>query len=454
MATLRGRGILVLALVSAGWAAVTLAPYPAVRVLVPAVFLAGILAMSRWPVLGATAVCLGQGLGLALGAPHVSAAGLVAGLGAMVLLGRRSRLPRALLPVLTAWGVIVATDLAPVRQVLGLALFAAAYGVGFTVRRAAERATAAEAALRELEAVEVAARARAELEDERHRLSARSTRLVAAATRQMRDLALAARPTLDTEDLARLRARGESAVDELRSLLGVLREDGTRAPALPAAEPVAPRRRPPWHADALTTVVLWGIALTVWLMERADAPPPLGAALAIGAVTLRRRAPAAALLIAAAGLVAQRFGGSPYQLGPALAVALALLVWSTVGARTPLRLAALVPLAAATLLVTEPAHDASLEVACAILLGAGLGSYAWHRLEEGHELARARSETYTRQVELAVAAAVGQERLAVARDLHDVASGAIGVMMLHASVAAVKRTADPVAARTALDDVA
>src|SRR5690606_22283962 len=111
------------------------------------------------------------------------------------------------------------------------------------------------------------ARARADLEDERHRLSARSTRLVATATRQMRDLALAARPTLDTEDLARLRARGESAVDELRSLLGVLREDGTRAPALPAAEPVAPRRRPPWHADALTTVVLWGIALTVWLME-------------------------------------------------------------------------------------------------------------------------------------------------------------------------------------------
>ncbi|NLF06170.1 MAG: sensor histidine kinase, partial [Actinomycetales bacterium] len=50
--------------------------------------------------------------------------------------------------------------------------------------------------------------------------------------------------------------------------------------------------------------------------------------------------------------------------------------------------------------------------------------------------------------------AVGQERLAVARDLHDVASGAIGVMMLHASVATVKRTADPVAARTALDDVA
>src|SRR5690606_6973388 len=83
------RGTTALALACAGWAAIVLLPFPTVRVLVPAAFLVGIVAMARWPVLGATVICLGQAAGLALGAPADSPAGLVAGLSAMVVLGRR-----------------------------------------------------------------------------------------------------------------------------------------------------------------------------------------------------------------------------------------------------------------------------------------------------------------------------------------------------------------------------
>src|SRR5690606_14294547 len=128
------------ALASAAWAAISLHSSTELRVLVPAVFAIGIVTMGRWPVLGATVVCAGQAGGLALGAPASSAAGLVAGLSAMVVLGRRSRSPWALVPVVAAWAVIIATDITPVRQVLGLALFGAAYGVGVTLRRSAESA--------------------------------------------------------------------------------------------------------------------------------------------------------------------------------------------------------------------------------------------------------------------------------------------------------------------------
>src|SRR5690606_23102635 len=52
-----------------------------------------------------------------------------------------------------------------------------------------------------------------------------------------------------------------------------------------------------------------------------------------------------------------------------------------------------------------------------------------------------------------VRAAVAQERLRVARDLHDVTSHAVGVMLLQAAAAMAHRELDPVRSRAALEEV-
>src|SRR5690606_23571827 len=282
----------------------------------------------------------------------------------------------------------VATDVSAVRQILGVALFGGVFGVGYVLRTTTERTRAAEEAVRELETVEVAARAREALEVERHRLTAQSARLLAVATKEMKALAKAAQSSLDEDSLARVRRRGEAAVEELRGLLSVLRDVG---PASPDPAPNPPHAsRPPWHTDALTAAFLCAVAL---------------------------------------------------------------IIWTAVGSPTPARIAALIPLAAASAFATAPADDGSLEVALAIVLGTAALSTWWHRLESNHTRAGARSDAYERRVQLAVDSALEHERLAVARDLHDLASGAIAVMMLHTSVADLKRGADLPAARSALDCV-
>src|SRR5690606_7120073 len=215
--------------------------------------------------------------------------------------------------------------------------------------------------------------------------------------------------------------------------------------------PHAPR--PPWHTDALTAVFLWAVDLLVWGLLGGQAVLALWDGLTIAAVTLRRRAPAVAALLAAGGLVVQGLSGEVFVLGPALGVAVALTIWSALGSPTPARIAALIPLAAASAFATAPADDGSLEVALAIVLGTAALSTWWHRLESNHTRAGARSDAYERRVQLAVDSALEHERLAVARDLHDLASGAIAVMMLHTSVADLKRGADLPAARSALDCV-
>lgn len=447
----RARGVrpavVVLALGSATWAAISLHSTTELRVLVPAVFAIGIVTMGRWPVLGATVVCAGQAAGLALGAPASSAAGLVAGLSAMVVLGRRSRSPWTVVPVVAAWAVIIATDITPVRQVLGLALFGAAYGVGVTLRRSAESAAAAEEHLRELEAVEVAARAREALEVERRRLTEQSARLVATATAEMRQIARDATESLDPDLLAQLRERGTAAVDELRDMLGVLRD-----PDDPPAGPVRPLEvaRAPWRQDLVTALALTALATVARVIDGSESSWPVWLALTLAAVAIRRTAPGPAVVVAAAGFAGQWSTGQPFVLDPAVAVATALVVWSAVGAVTAFRGLAVVVLAATAALATAPSQDGSLEVALSIVLGTALGSHVWHRIGSARAAVDARAMAYTRRVDLAVASAALQERLTVARDLHDVASGAIGVMMLHTSVAAVTREKDPGAARAAL----
>lgn len=440
----------ILSAVAAGWAFAGLLHHPPALFVVPPLFALGLMSMSRLPVLGATIVVLAQLAGLALGVPHDSPSGLMAGLAAMYVLGRRSRLPRALVPILLAWVAIVVIDLSPVRQVLGLGLFAAVFGLGFVVRTSAERTEAAETEALRLEAEEVTARARRIVAAERRRLAQDSARVLTVACREMRDLARAARTDLAPSTLFRIRERGESAVDDLRALLDMLRTPST--PAAPVAEPIA--TRPPWPPDTALAVLITALLMIESAADSSPLPFPTWLLVATGAVAVRRQAPSLSCWIVTFAFVGQWAGDEPFVTGPALACALALVTWSALSSTEWPRLLAVTSMAGACLLATVTSgHDSSVPVAAAILTGSAVGSRIWHLLAQQHASARERADAYSRSLRATVDAAVSNERIEVARDLHDVASRAIGVMLLHTSAAEAHRAADPAQAGRSLDIV-
>jgi signal transduction histidine kinase len=264
----------------------------------------------------------------------------------------------------------------------------------------------------------------------------------------MLDLAHAARTSLDPGLMARIRQRGEAAVGELRALLDML-----RAPPPAVPPPTAAPASAPWRGDALTAALLSCMVLGEWAYGSSSGPFPAGLLAVTAAVSVRRVFTTLSSLVAAFGFVAVWLTSMPFVTGPALAASLTLITWSAVASPSRRRTAALLVLAGSCLLATLHEPDNSLVVATSILTGSAIGSRIWHRLEAEHTAARARSETYSHRLSAAVDEAAARQRLDVARDLHDVASRAIAVMLLHTSVAEVNSTRDPAVAREALDTV-
>ncbi|MEH1101234.1 sensor histidine kinase [Micromonospora sp. CPCC 205561] len=173
---------------------------------------------------------------------------------------------------------------------------------------------------------------------------------------------------------------------------------------------------------------------------------------------LRRRAPTAVLLASAAGLVAYYVAGYP-PVGLALPLAAAL--YSAAEAGRP-RWAALVGLG---LLVTSTAFrtaqgesvaylfgfelaSSAASMAAAVALGDGVRSRRLRRREQRwrlRQLEREHAREAARRVE--------EERLRIARDLHDAVAHHISVISLHAGVADEALDDDPPAARAALGHV-
>ncbi|WP_235736317.1 sensor histidine kinase [Nocardioides alcanivorans] len=444
------RGTSWLAIAGAAWAALLLAPQTPVVFVVPAFFAAGALLMRVAPIAGALLIGAGQGIGLLLGAPHDNASGMVAGLGAMFLVGRRARLPQALLPLLLAWAIIVSTDLRPPRQVAGLALFAAVFALGGELSRRTELVREAEDELERLEAEEVAVRARRIVAAERQRSARRAAALLATATREMREFAQEALVLLDPQSVGRVRRRGTAAVTELRSLLDMLRSPASAAESGPARPvPWAARRR---H-DVLIAAGVVLLAFAEWLFQAGSAPLPLGLLLVGASLAVARRTPVVACGVAAVALVLQGVAGVGLVVGPTAALAVWLSAWRAALAPAGAAAGALGLLVLGGVVAAIPQGGSNAVVFVAVVVLAGLGARGRQALDEKQVMVRRRAEAYERLLRTAVEAAVAEERIAVARDLHDAASHAVGVMLMQATAAEATCVRDPETARRALATV-
>jgi signal transduction histidine kinase len=264
-----------------------------------------------------------------------------------------------------------------------------------------------------------------------------------------------------TKHLRNVQRSGRVAVTELRLLLGQL-----RASPIPVDHPPGPEAgvkrcsrcwTDHWHWGLTTGVVVLAVLeVSIW---RNDFDPPrpeptvtsaVVTAAAATTIALRRSHPllgAASLgaILAVCGLL----GAPVIAFGFAVLSAILILTWSAM-ARPGIRpILAVVVLVGGTILYLTP-QALNLPFFLGTTAGTAVVSAVTARHRGRADISAADAAGLDRDQRAASAEAVRAQRLAVARDLHDVVSHAVVVMTLQAGAAETLLPTDPGAARAAL----
>lgn len=422
----------------------------------PVAFL-GVLLLWIRPWLGGLVVVLGSSLIVGARGSE-SAAWLTPILFTFYVLGRRAPAWQGWLLILGAVALsgLSGEDSMAVTvgsMAYGLVLYAVVWGFGRAVRRRARRAAEARAGALDLAAQDPAARAARVVSTERQRLGTELLSVVREAVTAMRDDALRARRTLDPEDIGRIQIRGTAAVADMRRLLGLLRQESEPPAAGPGG---GAERRVRWWPDVLAGVLLGvGSAVDIVLTQPVTqwwvVPVPI-LLLGLG-VALRRHRPLAASLLLAATAASSLLPGAASMFVLGFVIALALLGWAIGtrgGALRWLGLGATLACAVVGIGLVEPGNVA---IVLAVPAAAAATGRAWSLRASEQELDEQRARQRQAELDSAAATAVAAERRRVARELHDVTSHALGVMVLQAGAAEATGATDPAVAREALDRV-
>jgi signal transduction histidine kinase len=442
------------AVVAAAWSASFLAPLGMPASLLPVGFGLGCWLLWRTPVVGAMAVCAVQAAGLASGVPADSAAGLAPGLFALAVLGVRVPLRRALALLVVFFAIIVATDLPAGRTMVGLALFAGTYALARLSGRGRRAVERARRRARDLAERDVEAAAEAVVAAEHARITRSTVDIIRAAVQDMRGDALLALDTLAPEPISRLRQRGGTATGELSTLLALLRTTTAGEPTAAVARAAA--ARPAWLLDLAVAAAAFLVAVAEIVLVGAARPATTMLALATcAALTLRRSLPGLACLLAAVPALAANLLAVPNAHELTEQLALAALTWTMV--TSPRRWHLAVPWAVAaamTLWSAEVRSFSHLVVSGAVVAVVMLGGAGWAGIRSSRAEALSQVADLDARLDHAVRTALADGRSRMGRDLHDVASHALGVMLIQAGAAEALRVIDPARAREALRVVA
>jgi signal transduction histidine kinase len=442
-------GEAVLAAICALWAAFFLAAEGSGVLLAAPLAGLAVLPYRRRPVLAGLAVAALAAVHTWLLAVPSENPSLLAALFVVVYaLGRYAMLARSAAPALLLLAAFVAGDPTVPTLVFGTLLFSAIWGFGRLVRRRTDAAEQATATAAELADLDPAARARQVVAEERARLAGEALAVVRAAVAGMHRLARDAADTLDPDALAAIQDEGRRATGELRRLLGLLRSE---AEASAAREGVTARRRP-WRVDLLTAAGLGSMGLLESVVE----PAPVGAVglalvvLLAATVALRRTDPALACVLAVAPLAAALFLAAPVPVGLWTGAVAALLAWSATTHGHLRDYAALAVFAGVLLLHVHRYDPGNEAILLAVLALAAVAGHLWAARDREERSATAIAARLRAEHQAVAQRAVRAERLRLARELHDVASHGVGVMVLQAGAAAALRPTDPDRARAAV----
>lgn len=425
---------------------------PAAAVVLPAALMVALASVRRHPVVGGVGVAAVMAAGhVAFGVPADNPWNLAAALIGTYTVGRHGT-GRAAVPVIAAfWAVFVWDDPTLPTALFAAVLAGAPWALGAALRQRVRQAVRATERAAALARVDATARAQQVVAEERARLAADVLAMIRGAVRRMRAHAEAAQDDLEPGALAAIQDEGRRATAELRTMLGLLRSEHPSSGAVDAAgsgRPARPRQR---------IDVLLGVALAcVFALETVGAAlgwRPLAVASSlwlITAVVLRRTHPTVACLLATAtpalGLLLDvRLG---YGLWSGVAAAL-LIVAATAGRDRAAWLAA--GSLATVLLLDVVRHDPdNVGITLATLVLAGIVGRGWGTSTRAQHVAEATSATLSAQHAAVAEQALRADRLQLARELHDVTSHAVGVMVLQAGAAAALRERDPPRARDAV----
>ncbi|TKJ28338.1 histidine kinase [Blastococcus sp. CCUG 61487] len=453
MGRIRGWGAeIAIALACGIWAVGFLADPVQALVLGPATA-ATVVPFRRRPLVAGLALIVLQGIAWAVDLPPDSVA-LLPPLLVVVFALRRydaGRWGLALLPAIVATVVVREPGLPDLLFVGVVVGGTAAFGAA--IRRREQEARTAQDAAAELGARDPAELAARVVAEERSRLAGETLDVVRQAVRTMRGHAAAAEQSLSVADLEAVGSEGRRAVGELRRLLGLLREvPEPRSPEEPPPTPTRARWVDVGTALALAALAA-GEALT--LTEAGEIPETgvLGVLLVAvigGSVALRRVDAGLACLLAALAPVVSLAEGFPLPAGMATMVAWALLSWSAGTDGRPRTLAALAVLAATTSAEAYRFTPGNVPITVATFAVPAVAGLLWISRDRVGRAAEAAATTLEAAQRSASEQAVRAERQRLARELHDVVSHAISVMVVQAGAALALRGSDPDRARQAV----
>jgi signal transduction histidine kinase len=272
------------------------------------------------------------------------------------------------------------------------------------------------------------------------------------------------RPTLE-----RLQDRGREAMTDLRLLLGLLRD-------APPGPPGARSSATSWAGDAASTrpasgrhgvlrldVVVASLAVLdagAWAVASHVVPTlppvtPLAAALsclAAATVVGRTIAPGPSAVAAGVVVVLATLVSQPVGAGLWVVLTVGGLAWSCAAVERRATWAVLGPVTLAAAFVHKHARyePENLPITLVVLVGGVLTGVLVRTSRARAAQADAAARRRRAELDAAAGEARDAERRTVARDLHDVVSGGIGVIVLQAGAAQTLHGSDPERARRAL----
>ncbi len=286
--------------------------------------------------------------------------------------------------------------------------------------------------------------------------------MVLAAVVEMRGYgaraAAAAEPGAAAVALRQVQRHGQDAIAELRGLLGLLRESPTADDPEPVVAATARRR---W----LRFVNLWlgGILIVVALLEfsvAVEAVPgdavvvaPWSAVLAAagaGTVCLRGVAPGLGAALLGGVFLLCGVLGVAIAAGLWIVPAVGILTWSAAYRRTVSGFVGICVLGVGGWVFIDRMAPGDQDMLIEVIVGvAAMALVTADRSTVARSAAVRAERLAAEQAELSEAA-VRAERVTVARDLHDVVSHAVVVMVVQAGAAEAQLVSAPAAARQAL----
>jgi signal transduction histidine kinase len=264
----------------------------------------------------------------------------------------------------------------------------------------------------------------------------------------------------------RIHLRSRETTSELRRQLGLLRQTTANEPGAPTS------------ADPERTVSRWTLALTIIAIALAAVDAWAGSSLygpqfypssvfrlpwsgllgiAVAATLIGYRMAPVAVAAVAAGLlvVPRQIGGLMISAGFGLLLTVGCLTWALAGRGLRDARAVVATLVLAAAAVGSRMRDDPLNTGfLAACIGAiWIGGYVVGASRRRRAAAAHQASARQAQIDAAREVAVRSERQAVARELHDVVSHAVGVIAMQAAAAQVSWPADPDTALKALETI-